>query len=117
MSAVRVLIDEQLWVGLAHVLRERNYDAVHTNEVGLKTTSDDLILAYATSEQRAVLTNNHRDFVPLAIAYFQRGQRHSGILLTAQLRQGELIRQIDSMFQSLTAEELENTIRWLQEFR
>ena len=113
----RLLLDENVWTGLAAALCERGYDVVHINSTPFRGVNDIDVLELAASESRAVLTFNHRDFVPLARSCFEQGKSHSGIILSIQLSQGPLLRQILSMLTSLTSSDLANSVRWLQEFR
>ena len=117
LPAPRLLLDEHIWEGLAAALSDRGYDVVHLNHTEHRGLDDEPLLVYATEQSRAVLTNNHRDFVPLARAWFEAGRIHAGIVLSIQLRPGELLRQTTNLLQSLTGNELANTVRWLQEFR
>jgi hypothetical protein len=78
---------------------------------------DYLLLALAAGEGRALLTNNHRDFVRIARSWSQSGREHAGIILSTQLPRGELLRQVETLLERLTVDELRNTVRWLQEFR
>lgn len=113
----KLLLDEHIWEGLAAALREKGYDVVHLNQTEYRGMDDEPLLALAAAESRALLTNNHRDFVPLARTWFETGREHAGIVLSIQLPPGELLRQTIKLLDSLTANELANTVRWLQEFR
>ncbi len=64
-----------------------------------------------------MLTFNHRDFAPLAQLWYETGQQHAGIILSTQLSRGELLRLLRNLLSKLTANEMANTVRWLQEFR
>jgi hypothetical protein len=44
---------------------------------------DDQILAYATSEGRALVTANIKDFMPLDSRYRAAGQAHPGLILVS----------------------------------
>jgi predicted nuclease of predicted toxin-antitoxin system len=115
--APKLLLDEHIWAGLAPALCEQGYDAVHLNQTRCPGLDDDALLAVATSQFRALLTNDHRDFVPLARAWFEAGRAHAGIVLSVQLPPGELLRQTNNLLRLLSADELAGTVRWLQEFR
>jgi hypothetical protein len=53
---------------LAADLRGRGYDVLTTEEADNDTASDEEQLAFATAENRAILTFNIRDFAPPARA-------------------------------------------------
>lgn len=116
-SAPKLLLDEHIWEGLAAALRQKGYDVVHLNHTEHRSIDDEPLLALAAAQSRALLTNNHRDFVPLARAWFEANRNHAGIILSIQLPPGELLRQTIRLLQSLPASHLANTVRWLQEFK
>jgi predicted nuclease of predicted toxin-antitoxin system len=109
----KLLLDEQIWKYLATLLREQGYDVIHVNEVDLDATPDDKIMAYAAGEHRAVVTFNVRDYVPLAIQYFENGKEHYGVVVSKELSHGELQRRVKKLLESVTAEELMNAVRYL----
>ncbi len=112
-----LLLDEHIWEGLAAALRGKGYDVVHLNHINQRSIDDEAVLSLAAAQSRALLTNNHRDFVPLARAWFEAEHPHAGIILSIQLPPGELLRQTTRLLQSLSMDELANTVRWLQEFK
>ena len=70
MSRVKILIDEDVWIGLVEALRQAGYYAVSVCELGRKGLSDEEQLVYAVSKGRAIITHNLQDFAPLAEIYF-----------------------------------------------
>lgn len=111
--APRLLLDEDVWQGLAAALREAGYDAVSATEAGYKGLSDEEILFAATTADRAVVSHNIQDFAPLAEAYFFQGRPHAGIIVTRQFEKGELLRRLLALLEILTPESLANTLRFL----
>ena len=53
---MRLLIDENLSFRIAQQLQDAGHDAVHVTAVGLDDTDDHVILAWAASERRVVVT-------------------------------------------------------------
>jgi predicted nuclease of predicted toxin-antitoxin system len=96
MSTIRLFLDEDVWPGLATLLRERGFDVVHAYEVERGGMSDADQLAYSAQEGRTILTHNVKDFVPLA---------------------GELVRRTLDLLRSLSAEKIANTVRHLADYR
>lgn len=88
---IKLLLDEDVWPGLASVLRERGFDAVHVSEVQRGGLPDADQLAYAAQTERALLTHNIRDFVPLVAEWYFAGKAHGGVILWSQLEKGELM--------------------------
>ena len=122
MAKIRLLIDEDVSKGpqLAAALRRRGFDAMSVQEVGRMGFSDKEQLDYATAEGRAFLTFNIKDFVRYAREWYEVGKEHPGIIVSVHLtgRQfGELLRYTLNLLNTLPANEIRNTIRFLQEFR
>jgi predicted nuclease of predicted toxin-antitoxin system len=80
---VKLLLDEHYADHIAVQLRAAGHDAVTVSERGLKGTDDEPLLALAASEDRALLTNNARDFLPLVARWAASGEDHCGVLLTS----------------------------------
>lgn len=112
-NSPKLLLDEQIWKYLAKLLREQGFDVIHVNEVDLDATPDEQIMAYAVEKHRAVVTFNVRDYVPLAIQYYEDGKEHYGVVVSKELSHGELKRRVTKLLESVTAEELMNAVRYL----
>jgi hypothetical protein len=79
---VRVLLDEQLSGQIAGLLRERDLDAQAVVERrDLIQAADRDVLEAALREGRAVVTNNIKDFRPLAAERIADGRGHAGLIL------------------------------------
>jgi len=78
---VRAILDEQLSPQIAVLLRQAGYDvdAVADRE-DLAGRSDRIIFEVACSEGRAVVTNNIKDFRPLAAEWLAQGRPDSAPL-------------------------------------
>lgn len=116
-TPIKLLLDEHIWEGLAGALRDRGYDVVHISHTKYRSADDESLLVLSSAEGRSVLTYNHRDFVPLVRFWYEDGREHAGLILSIQLRRGELLRQVERLLISLTVAEARNTVRWLQEFK
>jgi len=116
-SLVKLLLDEHIWYGLAEALRQRGYDVVHLNDTVQRGLDDEPFLAYAAAQERAVLTYNARHFVPLVRLWYEAGREHAGVIVSVQLPPSALLRQVERLLATLSAEALKNTLRWLQEFK
>jgi predicted nuclease of predicted toxin-antitoxin system len=84
---VRAILDEQLSPQIAALLRQAGYD-VHTvaDREDLVGRSDRSIFEVACSEGRAVMTNNIKDFRPLAAEWLAQGRVHAGLILLPSAR-------------------------------
>lgn len=79
---MKSLLDEQLSPLIARLLRERGLDVVAAAERSdLVEASDREIVEAATCEQRAVVTNDIKDFRPIAAERLTDGRGHAGLIL------------------------------------
>ena len=79
-----LLLDEMLSDDIAQQLRAKGYDVISVvADPALVGLPDDQVLAYATTEGRALVTANIKDFVPLDGRYRAAGQSHAGLILVS----------------------------------
>lgn len=80
---MRLLLDEMHAVTVAVALRSDGLDVVAVTErPELRGLPDDEVLAAATDQGRAVVTENVQDFVPLATTWAADRRPHAGLVLT-----------------------------------
>lgn len=63
-------------------LREQGFDAAAAVERGWGALADEALFRACVVEERALVTNNARDFVPLAREWTAAGENHFGLILT-----------------------------------
>lgn len=119
---MKLLLDEHYSPEIARQLRTRGHDVVafaaRADLVGL---SDDELLRRMAQEQRAIMTNNVKDFVPLTSRAAAGGDEHSGVLLTSDKSLprrsdaiGRTVAALDEFLQRHQAKDsLRNQVRWL----
>lgn len=84
---MRALLDEQLSPQIAVLLRDAGYDVLAVpDRDDLVGSSDRAVLEVASSEGRAVVTNNIKDFRPLAAEWLATGRTHPGLILLPSAR-------------------------------
>lgn len=84
---MRALLDEQLSPQIAVLLRHAGYDVLAVaDRDDLLGCSDRTVFETATSEDRALVTNNIKDFRPLAAEWLARGRIHPGLILLPSAR-------------------------------
>ncbi len=118
---MKLLLDEHYANAIAVQLRAGGHDAVTVSERGLSGTDDEPLLVVAASEDRAVLTNNARDFLPLVARWAASGDDHCGLLLTSDssMPRGKntIGLYVDTLRQIMDANPgtraLANQVRWL----
>lgn len=119
---IKLYLDADITSGplLASILRQRHFDVVSAVEVGNSALLDYDQLAYAVQHQRTLLTFNTADFVTLGREYYAQGQLHYGIIVSPQLKKdqfGLLLQLVLNLLNGVDAPHVQNTIRFLQEFK
>jgi hypothetical protein len=117
MTALRLYLDEDVRPLLAEVLQERGYDVVSAVRLGHLAWPDARHFEHAISAKRAIFTFNIRDFVPLANAAIVEKRPFPGLIVSQQLAFGELLRRVLRLLGQHTADDLQNQITWLNDFR
>lgn len=113
-------VDADLTTRIVPALRQRGYECRSAVEDGLGNAVDETVLARATELGMVLLTNNDRDFSPMARHWAGAGRSHAGILISEQFRNrelGEFLRRLVRFLDTVTADEMCNTVRYLSEFR
>jgi predicted nuclease of predicted toxin-antitoxin system len=80
---VRLALDHHHSPKIAELLRGAGHDVVAIAARGWEAESDEVVLARCCAEQRALLTNNVRDFATIARAWAAEGRSHWGLLFTS----------------------------------
>lgn len=84
---MKALLDEQLSPQIAVQLRKAGYDVLAVaDRDDLVGRTDRVILEAATRDGRAVITNNIKDFRPLAAEWLVQGRTHGGLILLPSSR-------------------------------
>jgi hypothetical protein len=84
---VRLLLDEMHAGSVARALVAEGFDVVAVCDVlDLRGQADEELLRVAASQKRAVVTENVRDFAPLAERWSRTGHAHAGIVFTSPER-------------------------------
>ena len=79
-----LLLDEMFSDDIAQQLRARGYDVIPVvADPALAGLPDNQVLAYATTEGRALVTANIKDFIPLDGRYRAAGRSHAGLILVS----------------------------------
>ena len=102
---------------IAIELRTRGHDVVSVHESPGSGTPDEHVLAHARSEGRAIVTENVRDYRPLAEALLAGGESHAGLVFTTDKRwprghPGALIAALEHLLTSTSSQPVDTEI-WL----
>lgn len=94
---VRLYLDnDSLDWYVTNPLRAEGVDILTTPEAGNHLAPDDIQLAFATSQGRAIYTANTSDYARLHSQWMREGRSHAGIIVRVrqQLSVGEQIRAL-----------------------
>ncbi len=84
---MKLLLDEMYATAVAEQLRERDRDVVAVAErADLRGSPDEDLLAWAQTEDRVLVTDNQRDFIPIHHRRIASGNDHQGLILTTNRR-------------------------------
>jgi len=120
---LRLLLDEHYSPAIAQALRRRGHEVVSVVErEDLVERSDHELMTQASSERRAVVTENARDFVPLARQTAASGASHYGIVLSSPRTMprsagtiGAFVGALELLLLEHPADDaLSDQVRWLQ---
>ena len=94
MSKPKLLCDENfdpdVWLGL----RRAGFDSIHIYDVERQGASDEAQLIFAIQENRAVITQDRKDFVLLHSDYMLNGWEHCGIIICTPTDTRTMIREL-----------------------
>jgi predicted nuclease of predicted toxin-antitoxin system len=113
----KLYLNEHLSPRLATQLTSYGFDVTSSHGARMLSSDDDEQFALAVSEQRAIVTFNFSDFVRLQERYIAEAKEHWGIILSTEERTGTLLHRLLRLLNSVTADELKTTVRWLNEFK
>jgi hypothetical protein len=124
-ACLKVLLDEMYAAGVAEQLRKRDRDVIAVAErADLRGTPDEDLLDWAQSEDRALVTDNQRDFIPMHHRRISNGGDHRGLILTTNRRfprgqpatTGKLVVALDEFLRTTAPHVARNPcfIHWLQ---
>ena len=109
--AVRFYFDEDADARLAEALRRRGYEVEITVESGQLEASDEEQLAYASSQQRALVIHNIKHFPGLHVAWMEAGRSHRGIIiLVGHSAVSVWLRRMETLLGRFSVEEVENRL-------
>ena len=110
---ISLYLDEDVDVTLAAILRSRDYDVLTTLEAHNLHLKDPAQLAFAVSQERALVTHNREDFEELHKAYLKEDHKHFGIVIAVQHPVNKLARRLSAILDQTTADEMENQLRYI----
>jgi hypothetical protein len=117
---VKLLLDEHYSPETARQLRTRDHDVIAVaDRADLVGLSDDELFRRMTQERRAIMTNNVKDFVPLATRAAQGADDHYGLLFISdrsmpRRSDASVVDALDAFLQRHDSEDsFRNQVQWL----
>lgn len=100
----KLLLDEMFSPAIAAELRELGHDVIAVaDRPDLRSKSDEEVFAWASAEQRWLLTENVKDFRPIMLRAWSAGPTGCGLLFTSsrtfprsRKNPGALVRALDA---------------------
>jgi len=113
MSAIRFLLDEDVYGAVAPALRRAGIDAVSTTEVGRGGARDESQLDWAANDHRALFTFNVGHFAHLHAKRMKEGRHYAGIIVSSQRPIGDVIRRLLHLASALDNESMSDRLEFL----
>lgn len=110
---IEIYLDEDVHVLVGDLIQARGFQAITTRDAGQLSSSDPEQLAYAVNHQKTLVTHNRVDFEQLAQEYFNRNEKHYGIILAVRNSPQEIARRLLIILNNVTADEMENQVRYI----
>jgi nucleoside-diphosphate-sugar epimerase len=87
LGSVKLLLDVHHSPRAAERLAERGHDVVAAaTDQALSSLADEELLRHASSEDRAVVTENAKDFGAILRTWATTGEQHAGVIFTSPRR-------------------------------
>jgi predicted nuclease of predicted toxin-antitoxin system len=120
---VKLALDHHYSPTIATRLRELGHDAIAIRERGWQMDADAKLLQQCVDEQRALLTNNAADFLPIVRTWLSEGREHFGLILTSdssmprtQATIGSYVRALAALFGDHSAPNaMKGQVVWLSQ--
>lgn len=110
---IHLYFDEDVSVGIVENLRTRGFDVLSARDAGALGRSDDEQMLYAVSQRRAVVTHNRVDFEKQHKKFLENGMKHYGVIIAKRRRDAEVVSKLLALLDSVTAEEMQNQLRYI----
>jgi predicted nuclease of predicted toxin-antitoxin system len=110
---IRLYLDEDVNVLVADLLNARGFDVLTSRDAGKLQASDEEQLNYAVFQERTLVTHNRGDFEELILTYFDREQKHYGVILAVRHPPQTIVKRLLTILNQITADEMENQVRYI----
>jgi len=113
---IRLLTDENFNHHILRGLIRRlpRLDVVLVNDVGLTAASDLVLLMWAATEHRTIITHDIKTMIPDAESLMRQGEPMSGLIVVPQtLEIGRAVDDLELFVECYSEQEMRNSIKYL----
>ena len=110
---IALYLDEDVDVLIAELLGSRGFEVLTTRKANQLSATDEDQLAKAVQLGMALVTHNRVHFETLAQDYMRHRQLHCGIIIATRRRPYEIVHRLLQILNRVTADELENQVRYI----
>jgi hypothetical protein len=112
-KAIKVYLDEDVHIFIAHALRLRGWEALTTTETERVGETDQDQIAFAAHHRHAILTYNSQDFPRLHYEIVANGKTHAGIIVATQEDPRRNLRALFNLLNTLSADAIDSQLVYL----
>jgi len=117
-DSIKLYLDEDtINRALIKALRSRSVDVLTAREADLIQVPDERHLTYATFLGRTIFTFNARDYARLHTEYLSTDRHHAGIVISAQLPVGVILRRLLRLLNVRSTAEMRDRLEYLGNWR
>lgn len=116
MSQIRFFTDEDVYGMIAPKLRNLGFDACSAPEANRLGLPDEDQLAWASTEERTLISFNTGHFAALHAAYLKSGSDHAGIVLSSRRSIGQMLKRLRNLASIIDADTMINRLEYLSDW-
>jgi len=117
MPPLALYLDEHIQISLAEALRTRGIDVLTTQEAHHTGQEDIRQLAFATQNNRSLLSYNKRHFAKIHSLWISLHRPHGGIILSDQIPIGIVLRRLMKLYFSIDSEQMRSRLEYLNNWK
>ena len=111
---IHLYFDEDVSADIVGNIRTRGFDVLSARDADMLQASDSEQLLFAISQRRAIVTHNRQDFEERHRQFLAEGKKHFGIIVAKRrLRSTEVVTKLLDLLNAITAEDMEDQLRYV----
>jgi hypothetical protein len=112
-ETLRLLLDADVHVRAAKILRLHGFDVLSVSEIGRQALPDEAQLTWAAEQGRCIMTFNVAHFSRAHRRWLEEGGHHAGIVVCQQVPLGEFLRRCHLLLSTYTPDMVRDQRLWL----